>query len=91
MIQQRLEKAMGKKTDAHTHFDGTRTGKDHNWQKSVGSFIIHVFNIFTKSFTSTMNYRTYVSCWIESGTTTSLLVHMAWQIITKKESENGNL
>ena len=30
MIQQRLEKAMGKKTDAHTHFDGTRTGKDLN-------------------------------------------------------------
>jgi len=30
MIQQRLEKAMGKKTDAHAHFDGTRTGKDHN-------------------------------------------------------------
>ena len=28
MIQQRLEKAMGKKTDAHTHFDGTRTGKN---------------------------------------------------------------
>ena len=30
MIQQRLEKAMGKKTDAHTHFDGARTGKDLN-------------------------------------------------------------
>jgi len=27
MIQQRLEKAMGKKTDAHTHFDGARTGR----------------------------------------------------------------
>ena len=38
MIQQRLEKAMGKKTDAHTHFDGARTGNDLNLKNRLETF-----------------------------------------------------
>ena len=88
IIQQRLEKAMGKQT-SNKH-DVTRTGNPllliqwlHEW------IILLDYKLMICSYFLPFHYRKNVSCWTKSRSTASLLVYMAWQVVTKKNVKNG--